>query len=295
MPELPEVETVREGLERLLLGRILERITVLHPRAVQRSEGDEAGLVGLHGRTVEAVARRGKYLWFEMEGLALNFHLGMSGQLLVSKPGAAAPDHPHLRVRLHFTDGSQLRFLDQRTFGYIQRSSLTPVPDGAPAGLGTTSTLIPIPVSHIARDLLDPALDLTDLSKRTRKKRTEIKRAMLDQTLVSGLGNIYCDEALFRARINPRRKTNGLPYLALEELWHQSTEVLTEALAQGGTSFDTLYVNVDGASGYFERSLQAYGRGGQACVQCGATMTKIQFMNRSSTFCPVCQPLSTRT
>lgn len=292
MPELPEVETVREGLERLLLGKTLASITVLHPRAVQRSEGGVEGLVALHGRTVEAVARRGKFLWMEMEGLALNFHLGMSGQLLVSRPGALAPHHTHERARLRFTDGSHLRFIDQRTFGYIQRSSLTEVPDGAPAGWGTTSTLIPVPVAHIGRDLLDPALDLEELSKRTRKKRTEIKRAMLDQELVSGLGNIYCDEALFRARIHPRRKANGLSYGSLGGLWEHSTAVLREALAQGGTSFDSLYVDVDGASGYFERSLRAYGRGGQACVRCGATMKKIQFMNRSSTFCPICQPLS---
>ncbi|AZQ76809.1 bifunctional DNA-formamidopyrimidine glycosylase/DNA-(apurinic or apyrimidinic site) lyase [Flaviflexus ciconiae] len=292
MPELPEVETVREGLDRLLKGKTLQTITPLHPRAVRRSEGDVEGLQAFAGSQVEAVARRGKYLWFEMSGMALNFHLGMSGQLLVSAPGIEPLAHPHLRALIRFEDGTHLRFIDQRTFGYIQRSSLVEVHDGAPAGKGTTSTLIPVPVSHIARDLLDPALEITDLNTRTRAKRTEIKRAMLDQTLVSGMGNIYCDEALYRAKINPRRKTNGLSYIQLTELWTQSIEVLREALEQGGTSFDTLYVNVNGASGYFERSLRAYGRGGQPCLKCGAKMKKIQFMNRSSTFCPICQPLA---
>lgn len=290
MPELPEVETVREGLDRLLKGERIDDIDVFHPRAVQRSEGDVEGLSVFAGRSVEAVARRGKYLWFEMEGIALNFHLGMSGQLLVTEPGVTAPDHPHLRARIRFENGSVLRFLDQRTFGYIQRSSLTEVTDDYPAGYGTDSRLIPIPVSHIARDLLDPGLDRDVLSQRTRKKRTEIKRAMLDQTLVSGMGNIYCDEALYRAKINPRRKTNGLSYIQLAELWKQSVDVLGEALEQGGTTFDALYVNVNGDSGYFDRSLQAYGRGGQPCGRCGAIMKKIQFMNRSSTFCPICQP-----
>lgn len=290
MPELPEVETVREGLERLLKGDQITDIAVLHPRAVQRSEGGIEGLRIFTGRTVDAVVRRGKFLWFEMKGVALNFHLGMSGQLLVSEPGTPAPQHPHLRAQIVFASGAVLRFLDQRTFGYIQRSALTGVTDSYPAGRGTESLLIPVPVCHIARDLLDPGLDYVNLSQRTRKKRTEIKRAMLDQTLVSGLGNIYCDEALYRAKINPRRKTNGLSYVQLDELWKQSADVLSEALERGGTSFDALYVNVNGASGYFERALRAYGRGGQPCGRCGASMKKVQFMNRSSTFCPICQP-----
>ena len=292
MPELPEVETVREGLERLLKGERIDDIAVYHPRAVQRSEGDVAGLAVFGGRTVEAVVRRGKFLWFEMEGIALNFHLGMSGQLLVSEPGTPAPDHPHLRARIMFKDGSVLRFLDQRTFGYLQRSSLTEVSDGRPAGQGTESLFIPVPVAHIARDVLDPWVEVGDIARRTRRRRTEIKRAMLDQTLASGMGNIYCDEALYRAKINPRRKTNGLSYERLEALWHHSKDVLREALEQGGTTFDALYVNVNGASGYFSRSLQAYGQGGKPCGRCGATMTRIQFMNRSSTFCPICQPFS---
>lgn len=294
MPELPEVETVREGLERLLVGERIDDIAVFHPRAVQRSEGDVDGLTAFTGRRVEAVARRGKYLWFEMEGIALNVHLGMSGQLLVSEPGAPAPEHPHMRARVLFGSGAVLRFLDQRTFGYIQRSSLTPVPDGRPAGTGTDSTLIPTTVSHVARDVLDPWVDVTDVLKRTRGRRTEIKRAMLDQTLVSGMGNIYCDEALYRARIHPRRKTNGLSYRQLRALWDHSRDVLLEALEQGGTSFDSLYVNVNGASGYFSRSLQAYGQAGKPCGRCGGLMVKESFMNRSSTFCPLCQPYAGR-
>ena len=290
MPELPEVETIRAGIEAAVAGRALTGVEVLHPRAVRRSPGGGAGLADLVGRRVGAVARRGKYMWLDL-GLPLIIHLGMSGQVLVTTDGTS-PDHPHLRVRLDFGD-VRLRFVDQRTFGHVQRSAYAPG-DGHPAGAGTARPDIPAPLVHIARDLLDPHLDREHLARSTRAKRTEIKRALLDQSLVSGLGNIYCDEALFRARIHPRRLASGLPYRALDSLYSHATNVLREALAAGGTSFDALYLNVNGTPGYFERSLAAYGRGGLPCLRCGSRLVRESFMNRSSVFCPSCQPLARR-
>lgn len=293
MPELPEVETIREGLEANLLGRTIESLEALHPRAVRRSPQGAEGLARLAGSRIEAVVRRGKYLWLDLADTALIAHLGMSGQLLITAPGADEPPaHPHLRARIRLADGGLVRFIDQRTFGHLQRASFVRTADGGPGGWGSERTELPAPVAHIARDLLDPALIERELSRRTRAKRTEIKRAMLDQSLVSGLGNIYCDEALFRAGIHPRRRAGSLSYERLGELWGHARNVLQDALAEGGTSFDALYVNVNGASGYFDRSLRAYGRAGRPCLVCGTTMIREEFMNRSSTLCPVCQPFS---
>lgn len=289
MPELPEVETVRDGIERNIAGSTLTSITPLHPRVARRSIGGPEALGSLIGRRVDAVVRRGKYLWLNMGEDALVIHLGMSGQVLIDT-GDPAP-HPHLRAEMMFGE-VRARFVDQRTFGHIQLAPLVEC-DG-PGGYGSDAHLIPSTAAHIARDLLDPNLDEAALSKRTRAKRSEIKRAMLDQSLVSGLGNIYCDEALFRAGIHPRRLASGLSYAQLENLWSHARDVLNDALVAGGTSFDALYVNVNGASGYFDRSLRAYGRGGKPCLTCGSLMVREHFMNRSSVFCPTCQPLGRR-
>lgn len=289
MPELPEVETIRAGIASTITSRPLTSVQILHPRTVRRSPGLGEAMLELVGETAVGVARRGKYMWIDF-GTPLIIHLGMSGQVLVSTDWSS-PDHPHLRARLDFGT-TRLRFIDQRTFGHLQRAEYAPG-DGAPAGYGTADSRIPMPLAHIARDLLDPHLDVSALLRSTRAKRTEIKRALLDQSLVSGLGNIYCDEALFRAQIHPRRKASGLPYARLEALYSHAADVLREALAAGGTSFDALYKNVEGAPGYFERSLSAYGRAGLPCLRCSATLVREQFMNRSSVFCPVCQPLST--
>lgn len=278
MPELPEVEVVRAGLDRWVSGRRIASVAVLHPRAVRRDPGDLA--VELVGARVRCASRRGKYLWFPLDdGQALIAHLGMSGQLLMQS--RRTPDEPHLRVRITFADrGRELRFVDQRTFGGVMRASL--VPDGA-------GGQVPEPVRHIARDPLDPAFDDEEFAWRLRRKATEIKRALLDQALVSGIGNIYADESLWRARLHGRRRTDGLRRAQVGELLGQVRDVMSEALAQGGTSFDALYVNVNGESGYFARSLNAYGREGEPCERCGTPMRREAFMNRSSTFCPTCQ------
>ncbi|MFE9428419.1 bifunctional DNA-formamidopyrimidine glycosylase/DNA-(apurinic or apyrimidinic site) lyase [Kitasatospora sp. NPDC006697] len=282
MPELPEVEVVRRGLDRWVAGRTVAEAHVLHPRAVRRQTGGGADFAAqLAGRTLGPAERRGKYLWLPVgeangnQHCAMLGHLGMSGQLLVQEPDH--PDETHLRVRLRFTDGGrELRFVDQRTFGHlaVEETDL----DG-----------LPVSLAHIARDPLDQAFDEEAFFGALRAKRTTVKRALLDQTLISGVGNIYADEALWRARLHYDRPTATLTRPLAAALLGHAREVMTAALAVGGTSFDSLYVNVNGESGYFSRSLDAYGREGEPCYRCGTPIRRAAWMNRSSYFCPRCQ------
>ncbi|BDY30950.1 bifunctional DNA-formamidopyrimidine glycosylase/DNA-(apurinic or apyrimidinic site) lyase [Mycolicibacterium mageritense] len=278
MPELPEVEVVRRGLQEHVAGRTITAVRVHHPRAVRRHEAGPADLTArLLNAQISGTGRRGKYLWLTLEdGAALVVHLGMSGQMLL---GPVTNDR-HLRIATLLDDGTALSFVDQRTFGGWQLADMVTV-DG---------TDVPEPVAHIARDPLDPRFDRDAVVTVLRHKHSEIKRQLLDQTVVSGVGNIYADEALWRAKLNGTRAAASLPRKRLAELLDAATEVMTEALGQGGTSFDSLYVNVNGESGYFERSLDAYGREGEPCRRCGAVMRREKFMNRSSFYCPKCQP-----
>ena len=256
-------------------------VEVLHPRAIRRHLPGAADFaVRLTGQTLEAARRRGKYLWLDLSGGdAMLAHLGMSGQMLVQPVGA--PDEKHLRVRVRFDDdGPELRFVDQRTFGGLALAEIVEV-DGA---------RLPRPVAHIARDPMDPAFDPTAAVAALRGRRTGVKRALLDQTLVSGVGNIYADEALWRAKLHGERPTDRLSRPKAAELIEHAAQVMREALGQGGTSFDALYVNVNGQSGYFDRSLAVYGREDEPCRRCGTPVRREPFMNRSSYSCPRCQP-----
>ncbi|HLM03672.1 MAG TPA: bifunctional DNA-formamidopyrimidine glycosylase/DNA-(apurinic or apyrimidinic site) lyase [Blastococcus sp.] len=284
MPELPEVEVVRRGLAQWVTGRTIASVEVAHPRAVRRHlEGTEHFVAALTGRAFTDANRRGKYLWLPLAGpdgaptgSALVGHLGMSGQLLVEKP--SAPDETHLRARFTFTDGGrELRFVDQRTFGGL---AVEDAPDGA----------VPPRLAHIAIDPLDPAFDVDAFSAALRRRHTEVKRALLDQTLIGGVGNIYADEALWRAGLHGARPTDRLTRGQVAALLDGVRDVLGEALAQGGTSFDSLYVDVNGQSGYFSRFLAVYGQADRPCPRCGTPIRRESFMNRSSYSCPQCQP-----
>ncbi|MGW1636747.1 bifunctional DNA-formamidopyrimidine glycosylase/DNA-(apurinic or apyrimidinic site) lyase [Streptomyces lavendulae] len=282
MPELPEVEVVRRGLERWVAGRTVASVEVLHPRAVRRHPAGGADFAArLAGQTVGVPRRRGKYLWLPLEERELSVlgHLGMSGQLLVQPAGA--PDEKHLRIRISFDDdaGTELRFVDQRTFGGLSLHETVP---GSAEGL-------PDVIAHIARDPLDPLFDEGAYHLALRAKRTTLKRALLDQSLISGVGNIYADEALWRAKLHYERPTATLTRPRSAELLARAREVMNAALDVGGTSFDSLYVNVNGESGYFDRSLDAYGREGEPCRRCGTPIRRRAWMNRSSYFCPRCQ------
>lgn len=282
MPELPEVETVRLGLAAHVSGRTVDTVRVDHPRAVRRHVAGGADFAArLAGRTIVAAARRGKYLWLALDDEhAVVTHLGMSGQMLVADEGK--PDEKHLRIRVRFADdGPELRFVDQRTFGGMSLHPLVPA-----AGGGT----VPEPVAHIARDPMDPLFDLDAAVAAIRRRRTELKRALLDQTSVSGIGNIYADEALWRAKLHWARPTEKLTRAQGRTVVSAAAEVMNSALAVGGTSFDALYVNVNGDSGYFERSLAVYGQADRPCPRCGTPVRRDPFMNRSSYSCPRCQP-----
>jgi formamidopyrimidine-DNA glycosylase len=276
VPELPEVETVRRGLAEHVAGRTVDEVEVLHPRAVRRHAAGAADFAAaLSGRVLDVPRRRGKYLWLPAGDDALLAHLGMSGQLLVGDRDR--PLSPHVRVRLTFADGGpDLRFTDQRTFGHLLFS-----PGGAQ---------LPAVIAHIAPDPLEAAFDRAAFAARLRARRSGIKRALLDQSLVSGVGNIYADEALWRARLHWARPADRLRGPDVSRLVDAVQEVFAEALHVGGTSFDSLYVNVSGQSGYFDRSLAVYGRAGQPCPRCGAPVRRDAFMNRSAFSCPVCQP-----
>lgn len=276
MPELPEVEVVRAGLEAGVPGRTVSAARVGNPRSVRRHLAGPADFEAqLPGRVFTVPRRRGKFLWLPFEdGDALVAHLGMSGQFRLDD--ADAPLLPHTHVVLSFADdGPQLRFVDQRTFG-----GLWLAPGGAE---------LPSDLARIAPDLFEPGLDLGVLARTIRRRHSAIKRVLLDQSVVSGIGNIYADEALWLARVHGETPADELSLVRLRRLLEAAQQVMADALAQGGTSFDKLYVNVNGSSGYFARSLNAYGREGEPCSRCGRAIRRVVFMNRSSHFCPSCQ------
>jgi formamidopyrimidine-DNA glycosylase len=290
VPELPEVETVRAGLQRWVVGRTVTAVEVFHPRSIRRHVAGASDFAAiLHGARFTAACRRGKYLWLPLSfgaagppATCLVGHLGMSGQFLVLP--ADAPDGPHLRVRISFgDDGPQLRFVDQRTFGGLVVDDLVPATDRDPADT------VPALVSHIARDPLDPAFDDDAFIRALRRRDSAVKRALLDQSLISGVGNIYADEALWRTWLHGARLCRLLTRSVAVELLGNVRAVLGDAMRAGGTSFDALYVSVNGESGYFERSLAVYGREGRPCLRCGTALVREPFMNRSSFSCPRCQ------
>ena len=281
MPELPEVEVVRRGLDSHVVGHVITGVDVLHPRPVRRhAAGPDDFIACLTGRRIVAACRRGKYLWLPLDsGDAVLGHLGMSGQMLVQPREAA--DERHLRVRFRLDALHELRFVDQRMFGGL--------------AVSTGGAMLPAEIAHIARDPLDPQFDDDLFTARVRKRASGIKRILLDQTVISGVGNIYADEALWLARLHGDRPGLRLRRSDVVEVLAGVRAVMQSALAQGGTSFDALYVNVNGESGYFDRSLQAYGQEGEPCSRCGTPISRVSFMNRSSYFCPVCQPRPRRS
>ncbi|WP_147103600.1 bifunctional DNA-formamidopyrimidine glycosylase/DNA-(apurinic or apyrimidinic site) lyase [Nesterenkonia populi] len=308
MPELPEVEVVRRGVETWAARRPVLQVQVHDPRSLRRyAEGPEHFRRELVDRTLGVPERRGKFLWIPLNDQygapleqTLMIHLGMSGQVLVE--AADAPLEKHLKITLHLgalphleEQGAveeapdQLRFVDQRIFGGMQISPLVPDPvltEGAGDGV---PRLVPAAAAHIAPDPLEPVTTAERFFRTLRGRRTGLKRALLDQGMVSGVGNIYADEALWRTRLHYARRTETITRAQASLLLSSLQEVMGDALAAGGTSFDSLYVNVNGASGYFDRSLQCYGQAGRPCSRCGTPISREKFMNRSSYFCPRCQ------
>jgi formamidopyrimidine-DNA glycosylase len=316
MPELPEVEVVRAGLEPAVTGATVTAVEVFDERSLRRHPGPAEDFVDrLSGASFLAPARRGKFMWlplaetktkeippetastathatdsvhspsFSTGSGALVVHLGMSGQVLLRAP--AVDDRlTRVRIDLEHPDHGPLRlnFVDQRIFGSMAIDTLVPATDAV-------GQSIPSQVSHIARDPVDPLFDERAFLQRLAVRRSGIKRALLDQSLISGIGNIYADEALWAARIHGEQPANTLSRPLAKRLLAEVREVLAKALAEGGTSFDTQYLNVNGESGYFAHSLNAYGQHGRPCPRCGRPISRVTFMNRGSHFCPFCQRL----
>ena len=347
MPELPEVEAVRAGLARHVLGRRVERVEVFDARPLRRQAGGPGAFVrGLEDRVLIAAVRRGKFLWLLLDdGAALVAHLGMSGQLLVRTAAPAGADPPgagargdgegspnadlpapddapppdltatraptlvrdlslrprHLRVRLHLgprpgdpatgADGpvAALDLVDQRMLGGLHLAPLVPTADGAPGGRGDDAPLLPAGATHIARDLLDPHLDEAGVIGRMRSSRRAVKTLLLDQGIVSGIGNIYADEGLWAARVHGLRRGEELGPRVTARILREVAGVMRRALEVGGTSFDALYVDVEGAAGFFARRLTVYGRASLPCRRCGTPLRSEVIGGRSHAFCPRCQ------
>jgi len=309
MPELPEVETVRSGLAPSLTGAVVNSIEILDVRSLKRHAGGPQDFVqNLVGRRILGVVRRGKFLWMPLEPregdgehrLALVGHLGMSGQMLLRNPGHQADKLTRVVVRLTEAGGepTEFRFVDQRLFGSLAIDVLVPTTDAKPGGfsngLGTGTwweCLIPASAAHIARDPLDPHFDSAAMLAKLRTKNTGIKRALLDQGLVSGIGNIYADETLWATKLHYDQAANSISATKANEVLASVREILERAVRVGGTSFDDQYKNVNGESGYFEISLNAYGRKGKPCSRCNTAMVREEWANRGSHFCPKCQRL----
>ena len=275
---------VRAGLAPAAVGSTITAVSVFDERALTRHPLGAADFAGrLENRRFTGAERRGKFLWLPLDGGAdaLIAHLGMSGQMLLRAPEAPAERHERIRIHLEHPAHGELAvvFADQRTFGSLAVDAL--VADGP--------SLIPSQVVHIARDPIDPAFDDDAFRRSLARRGSAIKRVLLDQGVISGVGNIYADESLWAARIHPETPASALSTPAVRRLLAEIRAVLAKALAEGGTSFDAQYVNVNGQAGYFAHSLNAYGRGGDACPRCGGPIRREAFMNRSSHYCPRCQ------
>lgn len=278
---------VRRGLESHVVGRRIVHVEVTGARTARRQPGGPAEIAArLGGRRVGGARRRGKYLWLTLDddespgADCLLVHLGMSGQMLVTDSGT--PPVRHLHARAVLDDGRELRFVDQRTFGGWTVVPLSEARDGS-------GVLLPAPADHIAADPFEPAFDRLVTARAIRRRDSEIKRLLLDQTVVAGIGNIYADEALWRSRVHGRRRAGAMTLTAVAGVLDHARHVMSDALGAGGTSFDELYVDVNGASGYFDRALDVYGRAGLPCDRCGTPIVREDFMNRGSHFCPACQ------
>ena len=284
MPELPEVEVVRKGLAKHVKNRKISNAKVRNNRALRNFEfSTKTFEKTVAGFTINSVERRGKFLWMTLKNSsqAISAHLGMSGQMLMVKKDEKPSTHA--RVTFDFSDTKRsLHFIDQRTFGWVNLEDLVEAKD---------KRLVPQSVLHISPDLFEETFDMDKTISNIKRRKTGIKQALLNQEIVAGIGNIYADEALWLAKTHWADVCEKLSEKKIKEILISAKEVMAKALEKGGTSFDDLYIDVNGESGYFENELNAYGREGERCYRCDLEMVREAFSNnRSSTICPNCQP-----
>ena len=279
MPELPEVETVRRGMVSFVVGRRIERVEVGRERTVRRTSS-QALIDGLTGSTITSIGRRGKYILCTLDtGDALMIHLRMSGRVLVSETGSQRPDHTHVVLHLAGTPTNELWFVDPRTFGEMVVFD----PDHADTELPELARL---GIDPIADDLSVP-----QLTALLRGRARQLKPLLLDQHVIAGIGNIYCDEILHRAKLRPDRLANTLKPADIRRLHDAIHSILSTAIEAGGSTLsDTQYVDVMGDGGSFQLDHRVYDRAGQRCLTCGkATIVRTVSGGRSTCFCPRCQ------
>lgn len=273
MPELPEVETIRKTLEHLTIGKQIEDVTIYWPKIIKKPVEHEQFIDALKGQIIESVGRRGKFLIFYLTDLALVSHLRMEGKYGLFPAGEEMDKHTH--VLFTFTDGTQLRYKDVRKFGtmhlFVKGEEQSSLP---------LSQLGPEPLS----DEFSKEYMMSSLQKTSRN----IKAVLLDQKFVVGVGNIYVDESLFRAKIHPQRMASSLTDEEMERIVSEVKLTLAEAIAQGGSTIRT-YINSQGQIGMFQQQLLVYGRNGEPCKECGTEIEKLKVAGRGTHICPSCQ------
>ena len=279
MPELPEVETVRRGLQAQVMGRRITRVEVGRERSVRRTSR-QAVIDGLTGATILSVNRRGKYLLCPLDtGDELMMHLRMSGRLLVADAGTERPPHTHVVMHLAGKPGQELWFIDPRTFGEVVVFD--------PANVA-------VELPELAKMGIDPIADglsRAQFAGLLRSRSRQIKALLLDQHVIAGIGNIYCDESLHLAGVRWDRRSDAVSPREVTRLHAAIMTVLSEAIEAGGSTLaDTQYVGIDGESGWFQLNHRVYDRAGQRCLTCGrANIVKVAVAGRGTHFCPRCQ------
>ena len=273
MPELPEVETIRKTLEHLTIGKQIEAVTVNWPKIIKKPVEHEQFVDALKGQTIEAVGRRGKFLIFYLTDLALVSHLRMEGKYGLFPVNEEIDKHTH--VLFTFTDGTQLRYKDVRKFGTMHLFL-------------KGEELSSLPLSQLGPEPLSDEFTTEYMMKSLSKTNRNIKAVLLDQTLVVGVGNIYVDESLFRAKIHPQRVASSLTENEIERIVTEVKATLAEAIEQGGSTIRT-YINSQGQIGMFQQQLLVYGQDGKPCKECGNEIEKLKVAGRGTHICPSCQ------
>ncbi|MEQ2526978.1 DNA-formamidopyrimidine glycosylase [Robertmurraya yapensis] len=273
MPELPEVETVRRTLVELVSGKTIERVTVTWPKIIKKPVEVEQFKDALVGQVIEEISRRGKFLIFYTTDFALVSHLRMEGRYGLYTPEEEIDKHTH--VIFYFTDGTQLRYRDVRKFGTMHLFK-------------KGEELAELPLSQLGPEPFSEEFTVARMERMLAQTNRSIKTVLLDQKLVVGLGNIYVDEALFKAGIHPERSASSLTKKEMKILHHEIIQTLTEAVAKGGSTVRS-YVNSQGEIGMFQLELFVYGRNGKACKTCSSELERIVVGGRGTVFCPKCQ------
>ncbi|AOZ93878.1 DNA-formamidopyrimidine glycosylase [Paenibacillus crassostreae] len=275
MPELPEVETVKNTLNLLIKDKIIDHVSVHLARIIQRPDDIEEFSFLLAGHTIQGVERRGKFLRILLDGLVLVSHLRMEGRYGLFS--SQDPVEKHTHVIFHFNDGTELRYKDVRQFGTMHL-------------FGAGEELINLPLSKLGIEPLDESFTKEKLKMILNGKKTKIKSVLLNQVYIVGIGNIYVDESLFKAGIHPELNAGSLEDKQIEKLHHAIVNTLSESIEAGGSSIKS-YVNGQGEMGMFQQQLQVYGRQGKPCVKCSALIEKTVVGGRGTHFCPKCQEI----